>query len=154
VVIVSPIATGLELHEWARYLDVDRWYALHDSAAGPFKPWAEIAMLVMAIGGTLLMVGHALLAWVFFMRRTSAPSIFVSMCWAAVALNAIGSVFLMVSHLGFEMPPIKLAGQVTGGLVRAGIYTGYMVLSKRVKATFVMRLRTGGRKLDAAASTT
>jgi transglutaminase-like putative cysteine protease len=154
VVIVSPFATGLELYEWARYLDVDRWYTLHDSAAGPFKPWAQIAMLVIAACGTLLMVGHGLLAWVFFTRRTSAPGIFVSMCWAAAALNIVVSAFLTASHLGFQMPPIRSAGQVIGGLVRAGIYTAYMVLSKRAKATFVMRLRNGGRKLDVAASTT
>jgi hypothetical protein len=76
------------------------------------------------------------------------------MCWAAVALNIIGWVFLTVSHLGFQMLPIKFAGQVTGGLVRTGIYTAYMVLSKRAKATFVTRLRSGGRRLGVAAGTT
>ena len=132
VAVLSPLATGLELYRWAHHLDVDRWNALPHSAIGPFGSLAPAVVLAIAACGGLLLVGHGLMVWTFFTKRTSAPRIFVWMCWIAVALNIIMSIY--------PAGAVGVAGHAARYAVRAGIYTAYMVLSKRVKATFVARL--------------
>jgi hypothetical protein len=152
VVVVSPVAVGLEVYAWARFLDVDRWSALQDSAVGPFKPWAGIVTLVGASCGILLIVGHLLLAWVFFTRRSSAPKMFVWVGWLTLILDLGVSMFLMTSHLAVQVGAARFAGQALRSVLEMTIYTAYMLQSKRVKATFVARLRSRGAKFDVAAS--
>jgi transglutaminase-like putative cysteine protease len=153
VVLFSPWLTGLELYSWAEYIDVSRWPTLSNTAAAPFKAWVQAGTASIEMGGMLLLVGHGLLLWLFFTRRSSAPRVFIAVCWAAVALNLIATVFFDVSHLRNHIFATTLLGQVAGMSVRTGAYTAYMLLSKRVKATFVQRLRSGNGELGVAAGT-
>ncbi len=144
VVIVTPIISGAAFYAWARFLDFDRWYTLQDAAAGPFKPWVHVIALLFVFFGMLLLAGEAILVSLFFRKRSSAPKIFIVVCWAAVAMNAAVPLFLMAAQLGAKVNPATLVGGVVGGVVRGGIYTAYILLSKRVEATFVVRYRKIG----------
>jgi hypothetical protein len=55
----------------------------------------------------------------------------------------------MATHLGAKVNPARLLGELIGGVVRAGIYTAYMLLSKRVAATFVVRYVDRSRRVGA-----
>jgi hypothetical protein len=59
--------------------------------------------------------------------------------------------FLGAAHLTAGLDDARLATALLGGMVRAGIYTAYMLLSKRVKATFVVRLTESAPELSAPA---
>jgi transglutaminase-like putative cysteine protease len=153
VVLVTPLLTSVALYSWGHYIDVSRWPALYNSAPGPFKAWVQAGVLLIEMSRTLLLVGQGLLIWLFFTRRSSAPRVFVAMFWAAVALNLIATIFFDVSHLGSHITVYRLLGQFTANSLDVGAYTAYMLLSKRVKATFVQRLRSGNGELGVAAGT-
>lgn len=147
VVIATPIVSGLAFYAWARFLDVDRWHTLQDAASGPLKPWVPVIALVLVVFGTLLLVGQVILVSLFFRKRSSAPRICIVMCWATLVLTTGVSLFMMGAHLGGKMNPAMLGGELVGGVVRVGIYTAYILLSERVKATFVVRYVGRGRRV-------
>jgi Protein of unknown function (DUF2569) len=147
VVIVTPIVSGLAFYSWARFLDVDRWHTLQDTAVGPLKPWVQVIALVLVVFGTLLLVGQVILVSLFFRKRSSAPGICIVVCWATVVLTTGVSVFMMGAHIGGKVSPAMVVGELVGGVVRVGGYTAYMLLSKRVRATFVVRYVGRGRRV-------
>jgi hypothetical protein len=151
VVVVTPIISAQAFYVWARFLDVDRWYTLQDAASGPLKPWVQLIALLLVVFGALLFVGEAILLSVFFRKRSSAPRIFIVVCWAGVVVTTGVSFFLMAAHLGGKVNSARLVGELVGGGVRAGIYTAYMVLSKRVRGTFVVRYVGRGGRVGVAA---
>jgi hypothetical protein len=87
--------------------------------------------------GLLLLVGHVLLVFLFFSRRSSAPPVFIAMQWTSALVYVATLLFLISAHLNNVR--LDVTG-LLGALLRPGIYTAYMLLSKRVKATFVVRL--------------
>jgi hypothetical protein len=74
-----------------------------------------------------------------------------SIQWAS-AIYAGGALFFLgAAHLTAGLDDARLATALLGGMVRAGIYTAYMLLSKRFKATFVVRLTESAPELSAPA---
>jgi len=56
-----------------------------------------------------------------------------------VVYFAVVPLFAIASHLHAPVNAASLATELGGGVIEAVIYTTYFLLSKRVKATFVVR---------------
>jgi transglutaminase-like putative cysteine protease len=150
-VVASPVVSGALLYKGSRFLDVDHWNRLHDTVSAPLKAWAPATLLAFTICGVFLMVGQILLVYLFFKRRSSAPYIFIAISWAAALYFAAAHLFSSAAHLSVGPDDARLTSELTGGVVRSGIYTAYVLLSKRVKATFVVRLTQRRTQLGVAA---
>jgi transglutaminase-like putative cysteine protease len=151
VVIISPLASFASLYRAARFLEVDRWNRIHETVPEPFKVWAPTILLVLAACGVFLLVAQVLLVYLFFTRRSSTPYAFITIQWAVAVYLAVILVFPIAVHLSAPLDNARLATELIGGVVRAGAYTAYLLLSKRVKATFVVRLAQSRAGLRVAA---
>ena len=149
-VVVSPVLLVGVLYKGARFVDVDHWNQLHDTVPAPLNAWAPATLLAFTVCGVFLMVAQILLVYLFFKRRSSAPYIFIAISWAAVLYFAAARLFSSAAHLNVILDDAKLTSELMGGVVRSGIYTAYVLLSKRVKATFVVRLTQRRTQLQLA----
>jgi transglutaminase-like putative cysteine protease len=142
VLFLTLLDSVAALYNWARYLQVDRWQHLH----GVAPVWAPPLMLVLTGCGVCLVVAQALLVQLFFTKRSSAPYAFIAIAWLSMLYWAAVRWVPIVAHLRAAPNDAILVGDVTGAVLRAAIYTAYLLRSRRVKATFVVRLaeRRGG----------
>ena len=60
----------------------------------------------------------------------------------------------IAAHLRGPMSNLRLAFELSDGVIEVGLYTAYLLLSKRVKATFVVRRPRPPAILAAATSST
>jgi transglutaminase-like putative cysteine protease len=135
--VVAPLSWIAWLYTESRVLREDHWLQIQDTVPEPLRAWAPALLLMFTAFGLLLLVGHVLLVFLFFSRRSSAPPVFIAMQWTSALVYVATLLFLISAHLNNVR--LDVTG-LLGALLRPGIYTAYMLLSKRVKATFVVRL--------------
>jgi transglutaminase-like putative cysteine protease len=139
-VFLSPLTSFESLHNAARYLENDRWQRLHNIAPEPLKAWAPAILLVLTACGVCLLAAEALLIYLFFTRRSSAPYAFIVIHWIGAFYFAALLLVPIAANLSGPLDNAGLITELTGGVIETAIYTAYLLLSKRVKATFVVRL--------------
>jgi hypothetical protein len=150
-VLLSPLTSFGSLYLAARFLENGRWQRLHDIVPGPLKDWAPTILLVLTACGVCFLVAEALLIYLFFRRRSSAPYAFIVIHWIGVFYSAAVLLVPIAAHLSAPLDNARLATELTGGVIITGGYTAYLLLSRRVKATFVVRLGRRQSGLAAAA---
>jgi transglutaminase-like putative cysteine protease len=128
------------LYDMAHYLEADRWQRLHETVPEPWKAWAPALLLVLTACGACLLAMEACLFDLFFRRRTSAPYVFIVVQWLRLFYFTTWLWFPSVVQLSDPVSWADLFGVLVAGAVMPGIYTAYLLRSKRVKATFVGRL--------------
>jgi transglutaminase-like putative cysteine protease len=150
-VVLGPVTDGTNLYIWSRYIDVAHWTALHDTVPEIFRPWAPAMLLGLTAFSVLLLVARALLMYLFFSKRSSAPQVFI----VVQCLLALHSAALLAAaasaHLFGRMDDGTLATQVLVAMLRAGGLTLYLLRSRRVRATFVRRVATPRQVMNAPA---
>jgi transglutaminase-like putative cysteine protease len=139
LVALTPFTSGLSLYRLSRLVDVDSWARLHDTMPGPWKTWAPAILLALTACGVLILVYQLFLIKLFFGRRTSAPRLWIILEWALVVYNSAVLTFPAAVHLTAAVPAARLARILLSNIVWAVALTAYMLLSRRVKATFVAR---------------
>jgi transglutaminase-like putative cysteine protease len=139
VVFLMPIGLFLSLHNAIQYIEVDRWRHLHDLVPEPWKAWASVGLLAMTVCAMCLMVANAFLIYLFFWRRSSAPYVFIILIWAELLDFVALQWFTSTAHLSVPLDNAVYSDDLMVSVTEAGIYTAYLLLSKRVKATFVVR---------------
>jgi transglutaminase-like putative cysteine protease len=134
---LAPALLFESLHAHARFLDIERWAHVRDAAPESLKTWVPGMLLVFAVAGICLLVAEWLFLYLFFKRRTSAPRVFIVVRWSAAVYSAAVGFFSISAHLAWDdhtLVPLLVAAVVVDGA-----YTAYFLLSKRVKATFIVR---------------
>jgi hypothetical protein len=125
---------------WAWIVEPDRWYALPDYAVGSYRGVIQpVALGLIALQGVLL-VAQLFLAVLFFKKRSSAPKAFIAMIWFAALLDIMIAVGAVLFGVDRETSPARLTAEMVPGLFANFIWTAYMLVSQRVRATFVERL--------------
>lgn len=150
MVFLAPWAFSLSLRDLAGDLEVNHWPHFNDAIPEPWKSWAPAVMLVFAAWGVCLLVAETFLIYLFFRRRSSAPYVFIVSHWVEALYSAALLLFRIATHVLIQPNTAVLVGTLTGIALLPTIYTAYFLLSKRVKATFTVRLRD--RQTDVAAA--
>lgn len=151
-VVVVPCVLAWAARVWGGFAAKNVWEAAPGLARDGWEATAHAGILFCQAGSVLLFVMSLLLAALFFRKRTSAPAMFVAFNLAVWLWGSALQVWLILSGLDTETTPAEL----TGGLVRDSlpifIWTIYMVVSRRVKATFVNRLAPRATAAQAVAA--
>lgn len=135
--IGTPFIFGWMIVTWLPTLDAAMWLSFPDTVAGGHGRYSQPILMTMLALGMALLVGTLLTAVLFFMKRSSAPTVFIAWTWIAVAYTTIAWTLLIVS--GLESDTTDFAGSFARDCVSCVVWTLYMFASKRVGATFVKR---------------
>lgn len=107
-----------------------------DKAYAGFARPALLSILALSV---LWTVTSVLTAVLFFAKRTSAPRFFVALSWFSVLLSSTVAIGKAVSGFSDTATSASLGGDFARELVATILWTSYMFVSERVKATFVRR---------------
>lgn len=135
--IVSPIRIGILVGTIVLSLfQGGTWEVLTTPGSEHYHPlWAPLLIFELAINGAFILAGVALLA-LFFAKSRRFPRMFI--LYVAISL-----IFQIVDYvLGEQIPAVAAAGaesnvEIARTVITAVIWVPYMLVSKRVKNTFV-----------------
>ena len=136
--IISPIAAGFIFVSWLRFVQADAWYALPATVTKAHAGSAHLALFTVLALTLLLFVASVLTAVLFFAKRTSAPPFTVANIWLALVIFSAAGAWAAAAGLN-EGKDIHGPGGAAAEAFRALVWTLYLMLSKRVGATFVRR---------------
>jgi len=137
--IVTPLVNGGVLFSWLPYVKSDLWHNLPASVDRAYAGFAQPAVLAILTLNVLMTVASGLTAVLFFTKRTSAPRFFVGLGWSVALLLAAVTSWKVASGFDESMTFADLGSDFTRQLTVTILWTSYMLVSKRVKATFVRR---------------
>jgi hypothetical protein len=119
------------------YVDSDVWRGLPAVVGEAYRAWARpVGLIIVAMTGIYLPLSVTAAA-LFFKKRTSAPLMFNVMNWG-VSLYGILTVAALAAA---GLSDWKELRTVPRDLIVVSAWTAYMLNSKRVRSTFVRRLR-------------
>jgi hypothetical protein len=140
-VLISPFLYGWLILQWLPFIGAAQWSALPLLVAEPYAASANAVLLAGMCVTVALLVMSLLGLWLFATKRTSAPALYIALEWLSLVFLTAFVVWAMGSGLDQETRPTELAGDVLRDLIGAVIWTAYMTSSRRVRATFVGRLK-------------
>lgn len=137
-ILISPIRIGAQmLRTYSDIFSDGLWAVLTTPGSGVYNPfWKPIVFGEMAINSGLLL-GWIFIAFLFFFKKRAFKKWIIGI-WAFtltfIFLDAIAIKCLLLNEPVFDAQTIKMLVQA---LIIALVWVPYMVLSKRVQATFV-----------------
>jgi hypothetical protein len=140
-VIIAPLTFAWVFATWAPFMSAGMWEAMPYAVVG--DAWRSTAKLILA--GTMavtvmLLVAYVLAIVLLFRKRTSFPITFIVLSWISVIYGALFSLWIVMSGLDTETKNEQLVADIIKEAAFAFLWTGYMLQSKRVGATFVTRV--------------
>jgi transglutaminase-like putative cysteine protease len=140
-VVASPLVLGWLAIQWLPLIGVEVWGALPTVVAEPFSSSARVVALALLSSTVALMVASALVLWLFVTKRTSAPTLFIAVEWITLAVITGFTIWVVASGLDEESDAASTVRDTIRSAISVLFWTAYMTSSRRVKATFVNRLR-------------
>ena len=113
------------------------WQAITDPNSAQFIPY--VGMLIsfeILVNISFLLMGIALL-YLFFTKHKLFPKAYIGFSIISVSLLLIDAWASTLVFPDMPMFDAETAGELARGLVAAAIWIPYMLVSKRVKATFI-----------------
>lgn len=135
-VILSPLRLLMTLRETASAYAGDVWMAALLPGNAESNPLRSGTMLYELAANIGLLVLYALLAVLFFRKRSNVPRFYVALIVASIAVPIIDAL-LMSSFLPASDQGWARIGQ---GLFFGALWSAYFMRSRRVRETFVERL--------------
>ena len=137
-IIASPIRMIAVIYPGYSKLFTDgSWQALTTSGTESFKPfWAPIIISEIAINGALILVWF-FIAFLFFTKKRLFPKLFIGIWVFSLAFILVDAVAIRAVLPNEEIFDPDTTKEFARSLITALIWVPYMLLSKRVKATFV-----------------
>jgi hypothetical protein len=138
-VLLLPLRLARQLWDNASAYGGIAWSTHTTFGAAHYHPWYAPALLYELLGLVALLVASLLLLRLYFARRSSYPRL-------AVATYAAAFIFQLVDLLlAARLPGQSLGSEDWGRLaevaIGAVVWCTYLLRSRRVRATFVRRLK-------------
>lgn len=137
-IVISPFKISLLIYNtYPELFNVDIWRILTSPESAHYNPlWAPFIFTELAINCSLVLV-WLVIGYKFFLRRQDFPKWYIG-----IASFTLVFVFLDALALKLILSDEPLFNENTGtefirSLIMVLIWVPYMLLSKRVKATFV-----------------
>lgn len=140
-VIAAPLVSAWAGLQWLPFIGAEQWRALPTLVNDGYRGSAQLGALLTLSGCAVLTVAGALTAWLFFTKRSSAPKFFIAFSWGGIAFGIAVIAWTTVAGLDDETVTPRFVGETLREILVTGLWTAYMLLSRRVQATFVRRLR-------------
>jgi hypothetical protein len=137
--IVSPFVAAAAVVSWLPLVEADRWHTLPTIVDKAYAGSAHLALLSILALAILQTVASGLTPVLFFTKRTSAPRFFVAFCWFAMLLGGAVTIWTVVAGVDKDMTSASPGIAIMRDMLGVLLWTWYMLVSKRVKATFVRR---------------
>lgn len=137
-IIASPIRMIAVIYPGYSKLFTDgSWQALTTSGTESYNPfWAPILISEIAINGALILVWF-FIAFLFFTKKRLFPKLFIGIWVFSLAFILVDAVAIRAVLPNEEIFDPDTTKEFARSLITALIWVPYMLLSKRVKATFV-----------------
>jgi transglutaminase-like putative cysteine protease len=137
-VISAPFRIGKDLFSTLPAFELKAWSDLTTAGGDHYSAWWAPTLLFELGSNVLLLVLALAIAVLFFRKRTSLPRAFIGFLWFDLAVVFVDEIATRC-HAGIpqEQSWLPLIRQ----FVHVVIWSGYFLRSRRVKATFVERLR-------------
>jgi hypothetical protein len=136
--IIWPIRNIFELIDvYAPFADLAVWKALFDSTSTAYNPGVAIFIIAEMLVNTGLLLACLMAVIYFFQKRSAFPKLYICILAASVVIlvsDAIIVSFFIPDETAFDGDTIK---SIIRSIFNALIWIPYMLVSKRVEATFV-----------------
>lgn len=131
--IVSPIRLVFVLFQLGEYVAVEGAWA----SAGKYDPNLQVLVTVEFIVVAFLLLLSILLLVLFFMKRASFPKVYIFVSLFVIVWLVVDAAAVKMIFPDQPMFDPKTAQDLVRALLSACVWVPYMLVSKRVKATFV-----------------
>ena len=118
----------------------DVWSRLTVAGGEHYSAWWAPFLLLELAANIVLIAWSVTVLLLFFRKRTSLPRLYIAFLWASVLFTALDTAGAAMLPSGEAATPEELALMIRD-MFSAGIWTWYFLVSRRVAATFVRRLR-------------
>ena len=145
-VIAAPLVSAWAGLQWLPFIGAEQWRALPTLVSDGYRSSAQLGVLLTLSGCAALTAAGTLTAWLFFTKRSSAPKFFIAFSWSGIAFGIAVIAWTAASGLGEDTLTGRFVGETLREIVVTGLWTAYMLQSRRVKGTFVRRLRRSRRQ--------
>lgn len=137
-IIVSPLRILVQVFPtYSEMLSGESWAALTTPGTETYNPlWAPILIGEMAVNGALVLT-WIFIAFLFFSKRKAFPKWHVGIMLFTlifILIDALAIKSVLPDQPTFDAETAKELGR---SLIATAIWVPYMLISKRVKATFV-----------------
>lgn len=141
-IVASMLRVGQTLWgNWPSYA-TGTWLALTTAGAPAYHPlWAPALVFELAANLGLL-IAYALLALLFFTRRSSVPRVFIALTAATVGIALLDAVLIAMIPAAAKNVTAKDAVELARTGIVAALWIAYFLRSERVRTTFVRTLET------------
>lgn len=135
VMVTWPMRLVWDLREIIPSYSAQTWADLTTSGAEHYDPMWAPTLLFELIANIVQVVFVFLTAVLFFRKRSSAPRILIAVFWGSLAAQVLD---LLLSR---QLPQAVHAQwrELVRAAIGSGLWTAYLLRSRRVRATFVER---------------
>ncbi|MEZ5774147.1 MAG: DUF2569 domain-containing protein [Hyphomicrobiaceae bacterium] len=135
--IFSPIRMVMQFWPLYQtvYFDGVTWQALNDTSSSTYVPYLAELIVVETVLNAMLLAAALVLIVMFFTRRRVFPKLYIALAVASIVV-LVGDALvggMLLSEAAFDPDTAK---EIARSLVGAAIWIPYMLVSRRVKATF------------------
>jgi Protein of unknown function (DUF2569) len=136
--IIWPIRNIIELVPlYAPFMDIAAWKVLFDAASEAYNPPLAFLLIVEILINLMLLVANGVAVIFFFQKRSAFPKLYICILAGSAIFILLDT--LLVSYLlptadAFDQETTK---EIIRSIVGAFIWISYILVSKRVEATFV-----------------
>ncbi|MGC1551111.1 MAG: DUF3857 domain-containing protein [Rhodanobacter sp.] len=139
VLALKPLVYGYSLTKLVNLMSIDKWSVLTTYGSSRYSAlWAPVLLFELAAALAQL-VFSLLVLLLFFQRRSSFPRLALLLLLAAIVLRV--SDHMLVSLLHVTKGASTYIEEMVGSVIGVAIWSAYLLLSQRVKSTFVRRYR-------------
>lgn len=137
-VVLAPVLIVVKAYTgYAKMVSSGVWDAVTSPESMAYDPrWVPIVIGEAALNGVMVLV-LIYIAFLFFSKRRAFPFWFIAIHVVTACLVAIDALVIQHMFPGTPMFDADVVREIVRPVVGALIWTPYLLMSKRVKATFV-----------------